>query len=114
MTAYSVEDCERTAEVLRQAVAALPRSQRAVRTTLARLAHEHELAVKEWQHAIDDGYEVEIVPVGGLASGEAIMLPAGRAEVRRISETGVETNVDGFWGWTNISSRTTPVAVVSA
>ena len=40
------------------------------------------------------------------------MLPAGRAQIRRMSETGVETNVDGFWGWTPISSRTAPMVAV--
>lgn len=110
--AYTVEDCARTAEVLRQAVRSIPVSARAVRTNLSVLAHEHEQAVKMYEQAKEEELDPEIVPVGGLASGDAIMLPAGRAQVRRISETGVEVNADGFWGWHNISSRTTPVAAV--
>jgi hypothetical protein len=111
--AYPVEDCARTAEVLRQAVASVPASARAVRTTLRTLAREHEAAVKWHGYAEESGLSPEIVPAGGVGSGESIMLPAGRAEVRRVTESGVEFNVDGFWNWHTISSRTAPMVVVT-
>lgn len=108
----TVDDCKTTAALLDATIADIPASARAVRVLLRKTQFEYQRAAKMFDIAEENGADPEIVPVGGLGSGDRIQLAGGIAEVRRMSETGIEVNVDGYWGWENISGRTCPMVAV--
>lgn len=106
------DDCVAVTHAIADAVDEIPETARAVRVTLKTIGAEYDRAVKMYDRAIEEHLDAEILPVGGIASGDSVMFPAGIGEIRRISETGVERNVDGYWGWENVMSRATPMVAV--
>lgn len=107
------DDCVAITDALAAVLKELPPAARAARVTLRTMSAEYSRAVAMYDRAAEDGLDPEIVMAGGLASGDSIMVAGGVAEVRRMSDTGIERNADGYWGWENISGRTAPLVAVS-
>lgn len=105
-------DCRTVAALLVDAADRLPDGASNVRATLGILAREYDKAAKCAIIADELGRPYEIVACGGLARGATVILPGGECEVRRISDTGVEIRLDGFWNWEDVTSRATPMVQV--
>lgn len=107
------DDAKDAARLLRACADKLPDGARGTATTLRIFAREYEIAAAGFAIANLDGLKVEIVPVGGLPAGTEFQVPSGISEILRVNDSGLQArSADGFVGWTNISSRTCPVAAV--